>query len=384
MLYLKMEAGGKTDKKQLLLLELLSPDYLMLVVPIELLPASATLTCDDPAVFISPSTVEFKSTATEVSVRLLAKPQSSLSLVIRFSFGQSLLVPVYFSQLPAAKLYSAGVNDNCQLGYQSASPDIEVESSPMKCSPIPLEVTCSGTFTTISAGEKHAIAVTKDGQMIVWGSNEFGQLCIGEESGSISVPRPVVGVKRVWQVACGQAHSVILTYENKVYSCGCGQGGRLGHGNEESLREPMVIKELLSYRLAKVAAGYFTSFFLDIEGKLLSCGSHSSGALGHSHSQSFPTVVSALPPIHQVSSGKAHTGCVDFDGTVYLFGDPSEGRLGSSAPMSQIVAASLGNERARAVYCGGAHTHILTESLEVYSFGCNKKGQLGLTRSDFQ
>jgi len=381
---LKMEAGGKVDKKQLLLLELLSPDYLMLEVPSELLPASATLACDDPAVFISPSTLEFKSPSAEVSVRLLARPQSSLSLAIRFSFGQSLLVPVYFSQLPAAKLYSAGANDNCQLGFQNTSPDIEVESSPMKCTSIPLEVSYQGTFTTLSAGEKHVLAVTKDGQVVVWGSNESGQLCIDEVQSSTSVPRPVAGLERVWQVACGQTHSVILTYENKVYSCGCGQEGRLGHGSEEPLRQPMVIKELLGYRLAKVAAGYSTSFFLDIEGKLLSCGNYSLGALGHSHSQSLPTLIPDLPPIHQVSSGKAHTGCVDFDGTVHLFGDPSDGRLGSPNPRSEVPAAGLGNERARAVYCGGAHTHILTESLEVYSFGCNKKGQLGLTRSDFQ
>jgi len=69
---------------------------------------------------------------------------------------------------------------------------------------------------------------------------------------------------------------------------------------------------------------------------------------------------------------------------VYLFGDPADGRLASPSSKVQMNCSSLGGERARAVYCGGAHTHVLTESLEVYSFGCNKKGQLGLTRSDFQ
>lgn len=373
---------GKADKKQLLLLELLSPDYCLLTVPPEILPASATLESDDPALFISPDTLEFKSTTSEVSVRLLSKPRSSLTLTVRFSFGQILIIPVHFSQLPGAKLYSAGINDSCQLGFQEDTSD--EATSPMKCSPIPLKVAYEGTFTAISAGEKHAAAVTKDGKMVVWGNNDFGQLGIEEVSSPIFIPRSIAGVERVWQVACGQVHTVILTYENKVYSCGEGREGRLGHGSEESLRQPKVIKQLLGCKVAKVTAGYYTSFFLDIEGKLLSCGSHSCGALGHSHSQLHPTLIPDLPPVHCVSSGKSHTGCVDFEGNVYLFGDPSDGRLGNASPKSQLTLASLGGERARAVYCGGAHTHVLTESLEVYSFGCNRKGQLGLTRSDFQ
>ena len=67
-----------------------------------------------------------------------------------------------------------------------------------------------------------------------------------------------------------------------------------------------------------------------------------------------------------------------------MFGDPGEGKLASQERWAVLKKQAFGNERARAVYCGGAHTHVLTERLEVFSFGRNKKGQLGLSRSDFQ
>ena len=374
-----VEAG----KKQLLLLDLMSPDYLTLTVPVDQVSTSISLSCDDPALFISPNTLEFLSTVATVEIRLLSNPRSSqLSLQIHSNSGQDLSLPVYFAQFPGSKLYSAGANDSSQLGFQDDSVSSDIPLPVIKRSSVPVEINYKARYGQISAGEKHAIATTIEGKAVSWGSNEFGQL--GIEGPFSSIPKEIQGVERVWQVACGQTHTVILTYEGKVLTCGNGGEGRLGHGNTETVSRPVTVKSLLQKRITKVAAGYTTSFFLDIEGKLFSCGSASSGSLGHSHSLTEPTEITTLPPIHQISSGKAHTGCVDFDGNVHLFGDPSEGRLASSTPTSLLTPTDLGNARARAVYCGGAHTHILTETLEVYSFGCNKKGQLGLTRSDFQ
>lgn len=98
----------------------------------------------------------------------------------------------------------------------------------------------------------------------------------------------------------------------------------------------------------------------------------------------MPAKVPNLDPVHYVSSSESHTGVITFDGVLIMFGDPAEGRLGALEQWVKHPAAAFGSKRVRSVCCGGTHTHVLTEDLEMFSFGSNRKGQLGLSRSDFQ
>lgn len=40
------------------------------------------------------------------------------------------------------------------------------------------------------------------------------------------------------QVACGPYHMAIVTSDGALYTCGDGFGGKLGHGDTESVAEP--------------------------------------------------------------------------------------------------------------------------------------------------
>lgn len=39
----------------------------------------------------------------------------------------------------------------------------------------------------------------------------------------------------IYKVVMCKFHSVFLSVDGKVFTCGHGRGGRLGHGNEETL-----------------------------------------------------------------------------------------------------------------------------------------------------
>ena len=39
----------------------------------------------------------------------------------------------------------------------------------------------------------------------------------------------------VFQVAMSKYHTVFLSSDGRVYTCGHGRGGRLGHGNEQTI-----------------------------------------------------------------------------------------------------------------------------------------------------
>jgi alpha-tubulin suppressor-like RCC1 family protein len=281
-------------------------------------------------------------------------------------------------------------------------------------------------WTDISTGDMHTLACTKDGRLYSWGTNLFGQL--GHSLGDIKnhqlaivnppgkkvlcnprdfdpsqsklvtlnhtleksyhpyrpvmpFPYEIKTVAYVTAVACGLYHSLVLNERGQVYSFGLGEKGRLGHGLEENVLVPTIIEGLTGKYIVKIGAGYHTSFFLDDHGDLYSCGDYSKGALGQDSDTLIPKAIAFLKRVYQFSSSMNHTGVVTKEGQAILFGNNEFGKVGGSSPN---IFHEVDNKPIRAVYCGGKHTCVLTHDLEVYSWGCNTKGQLGMSSTIFR
>lgn len=79
----------------------------------------------------------------------------------------------------------------------------------------------------IESGGFSVVAVTKQGQVYGRGLNKHGELALGDtktrDKWTIITSIPF----KVKQVACKSAHSLFLTCEGKVYSCGANEYGQL-------------------------------------------------------------------------------------------------------------------------------------------------------------
>lgn len=87
---------------------------------------------------------------------------------------------------------------------------------------------------SITAAENHSLCVTKCGSVYAWGSNRFGQLGLAtsgrEDAGTARcLPRRVDDLKNVYcvDVAAGARHSVALTKQGEVYVWGDNTAGQL-------------------------------------------------------------------------------------------------------------------------------------------------------------
>jgi alpha-tubulin suppressor-like RCC1 family protein len=113
------------------------------------------------------------------------------------------------------------------------------------------QVAASGsrTFSTISAGEALACAVTPAGAGFCWGSNQFGQLGIGSNTAqpSPAQPRAVSGGLSFRAIDAGAAHACGVTRENIVYCWGRPNDGlnldanALGTGAPVIARAPALV-----------------------------------------------------------------------------------------------------------------------------------------------
>ena len=61
--------------------------------------------------------------------------------------------------------------------------------------------------------------------------------------------------QRVVAVACGHLHSVVITQGGRLWSWGCGEHGRLGHGDEEDQVGPRLCEALLEYNVRGIGCG---------------------------------------------------------------------------------------------------------------------------------
>ena len=90
-------------------------------------------------------------------------------------------------------------------------------------------------FVDVSCGEGHTAVLTDEGALYTFGVNTSGQLGYADAHPrrSVATPsmleHPVLRASGVVQVACGRAHTVVLTGLGAVYSWGDGSAGQLGH-----------------------------------------------------------------------------------------------------------------------------------------------------------
>ncbi|XP_072284241.1 serine/threonine-protein kinase Nek9 isoform X3 [Pyxicephalus adspersus] len=120
-------------------------------------------------------------------------------------------------------------------------------------------------------------------------------------------------------------------------------------------------------------------------------GSKLHGQLGHGDRASYrqPKHVEKLQgkSVKQVSCGGDFTVCITDEGQVYSFGSDYYGCLGvgqgqGSEVLEPILVDFFFNEPVEQVSCGDSHVMVLTRSKSVYSWGCGEYGRLGLDSED--
>ncbi|XP_069599640.1 probable E3 ubiquitin-protein ligase HERC3 isoform X2 [Ranitomeya imitator] len=224
--------------------------------------------------------------------------------------------------------------------------------------------------------------------MLCWGQSAFGQL--GFNQGILNItPEPRISTfplsNFIRQVACGEDHSVFLLEDGRVYSCGCNSVGQLGHDHEDGT--PGYVNALANEHVIHVACGQAHCVALTSQGQLFSWGAGSEGQLGHSSAElcvPVPRLIKKFnqQKILQVSCGNQHCLAISDDGQLFSWGQNTHGQLG----LGQGIAQQSSPQRVKSlegiplaqVTAGGYHSFALSLSGAVFGWGKNGSGQLGL------
>lgn len=182
------------------------------------------------------------------------------------------------------RIYTTGKGDFGRLGRGDPRDELdfeEVEYFSLSNDSV-LNPSQATTIIKVDAGQNFTAALSRDGELWVWGRNDYGQLGLGEEAmgdmySSSRYPRlvrslPVEG-QSVADFVCGEHHVVALTTAGALYEW----GNRLWL-EPHPVTLPSRYEEGLK-GIIKVAAGERCSFALTRDGRLYSWGAKSSGCL---------------------------------------------------------------------------------------------------------
>ncbi|XP_019865990.1 uncharacterized protein LOC109595131 isoform X2 [Aethina tumida] len=239
--------------------------------------------------------------------------------------------------------------------------------------------------------------------LYAWGANRYGQLGLGYKSEVVIQPRVVdmsttnLKADNIVSIAGGTSHTLILDKNGsailkcgKQFVWGNNRFAQLGLSkNIISTGIPSWLQ--LSPRLAtgfrQVSCGYRHTAMITQDRGLLVAGTGSKGQLGigDNYDDNGYMTISRIPELANVisiASGQYHTICLKEDGNVFGWGENKYGQIGIDPKFTNIYlpAKVLTNNTLTKLCAGWTHSAALTKHGDVYTWGRNNSGQLGSPR----
>ncbi|NXJ08000.1 HERC4 ligase, partial [Odontophorus gujanensis] len=224
--------------------------------------------------------------------------------------------------------------------------------------------------------------------MLCWGNASFGQLGLGGIDEEIVLePRKSDFFlnKRIRDVGCGLRHTVFVLDDGTVYTCGCNDLGQLGH--EKARKRPEHVGALDAQNIVAVSCGEAHTLALNDKGQVYAWGLATDGQLGLPGTEEcirVPRNIKSLSEIQivQVACGYYHSLALSKGSEVFSWGQNKYGQLGLGYEYKKqnsphVIKSLLGIPFAQ-IAAGGAHSFVLTLSGAIFGWGRNKFGQLGL------
>jgi len=263
-----------------------------------------------------------------------------------------------------------------------------------------------------------------------WGSGVDGQLGHGviDYNKSIlgnnyveTIPKPIDYLKNlsIVNVSAGTYHSAALSNDGKVYTWGKNVHGILGHGSnlsgsniinnnnssskassgdDEICLAPKLLQSIPS-NIKQVSCGEAHTAVLTKDGELYTWGFNGSsgflfsslGALGIGDTikgdVKIPTKVYVGGKddvrLKSISSGKSHMLGLGLEGEVWVWGEGKTGIVGDGGQNDAPEPVPIGlflemDVTITQIACGQAFNLALSDKGDVYSWGSNDQGQLGV------
>ena len=252
----------------------------------------------------------------------------------------------------------------------------------------------------VAASFRSSYLLTDQGRLFAWGNNEYGQL--GDETMiNSNLPMDITNrfklatSEKIIKISAGGFHALLLTNQNRIFTWGNNQYGQLGDGTYINKSKPINITPNCLLKngefIQELYAGLGHSLFITTVGRIFTWGNNKYGQLGVENliKENVPLDITQNIPfingesIGDCSVGSLHSLIATSQGRLYTFGNNEDGQLGDNTLNNSNIPVEISRyfnpqERIIKVSAGRNFSIALTSLGHVYTWGNNKKGQLGI------
>ena len=179
----------------------------------------------------------------------------------------------------------------------------------------------------------------------------------------------------------GSWKDLYKNYAN-LWSFGNNEWGQLGLGDTQNRFIPTVIQD---FEVKEIKTCLNTTLAIDFQNNVWKIGTNEYENEGDMFLTIAKYRIDSTTPIkienlkaREISTGQFHSIIIDDQNNVYTFGSNESGQLGLGDDQNRNKATQIPKIKAKQVAAGGSHTVLIDEDNNVLTFGNNKYGQLGL------
>jgi alpha-tubulin suppressor-like RCC1 family protein len=236
----------------------------------------------------------------------------------------------------------------------------------------------------ISCGHSYTMIIDLNDNVWGFGTNYNGELGL-EDNIDRNIPTllPLSQERKIKFISCG-SHTMMIDSDHNVWACGPNTLGELGLGDDVNRYVPT---QILGFKAKFVSSGHISTMIIDLDDNVWGFGYNRLGVLGLGDNihRNIPTL---LPWSYEnkakfVYCSNSYAMIIDTNDNVWAFGYNGYGQLGLGDTESRNIPTQIPEIKARSVSCGNNHTIIIDINNNVWGFGDDRGGQLNSKRIDW-
>uniref|UniRef100_A0A8C6UBI5 Regulator of chromosome condensation (RCC1) and BTB (POZ) domain containing protein 1 n=1 Tax=Neogobius melanostomus TaxID=47308 RepID=A0A8C6UBI5_9GOBI len=204
---------------------------------------------------------------------------------------------------------------------------------------------------------------------------------------SLLAPEELAVIRQACVFGTSANEAIYITHSNEVFVMGLNCSGCLGTGDSLSTIVPKKVDFLRGKKAVSLSYGSGPHVLLATDGELYTWGHNGYSQLGNGSTNQglSPVLVTANltnKRVTQVCSGSHHSLALTHDGEVFAWGYNNCGQIGSGStanqPYPRRVTGFLQGRTAMSISCGQTSSMSVCDNGEVFGWGYNGNGQLGI------
>lgn len=301
------------------------------------------------------------------------------------------IVPTRVSGLSGITKVSTGYSRTCALQNtgkvfcwgEAGKPGNSIGNAAVQSSPSPVKVPAISDAVAVASGAGYSCAISANRDVFCWGTNEYGQLGVGDKQNRI-LPTRVSGLKAK-SIHLTSTLSCAINLRDQAVCWGLNKSlsGSLlvDPKGPLALLRPTAVKFALG-KVLSIAPSDYHVCAVKSTGQVLCWGDGTQGQIGDGtlKHRAVPTAVLGVTGAQRVWAGIGHSCALTRVGTLYCWGASALGQItafGMGYPYSTSAVLIGGLKPPALVAVGAAHTCALLAGGSSLCWGGNFIGQLG-------